>query len=180
MRLLVRLITTLLGVVVAVAGALLAVEGAWSLLRPDSGTLIVPWSSLRPLLEQWTWNSVPMRVTAAAVAVIGAVLLLVAGRAGRKDIRLYDPAPEVTVTTDPRSLARLVGHRVREQDGVGSASVTATRARVRVRARSAFSSVGVEDLHDRIDSAADEAVRDLPLLRPPRVSVSVFPAKEVS
>ena len=91
-------------------------------------------------------------------------------------VRLLDPAPEVTVTTDPRSLARLVGHRVRAEDGVAGAVVTAHRKRVRVKVTGRFRAVG--DLRDRARETASAAVGGLPLQRGPRVSVSVSPAKE--
>ncbi len=176
MRALVRLITLVLGLVCAAVGVLLAVEVAWATLRPDSGFLVVDWPSLRAGLQRLTWTDTPVRVTAAIVAVVGAVLLLVGLGSGRRNISLHDPAPDVTVTTPPRSLARLAGHRAREQDGVGSASVTAGRKRVRVTVRSEFVEVG--DLGDRVSDAVQEALRELPLPRTPTVSVSVRPAKE--
>lgn len=175
MRLLVRLITTLLGIVVAIAGALLAIETAWAWMRPGDG-LIVPPSVIRAPMEQLSWSSLPVLIAAGVVALLGLIMVLIAARAGRNDIRLHDPAPEVTVITDPRSLARLVGHRVREQDGVAAASVTATRKRVRVRATSQFSYVG--DLRSRLTTTTDESVHDLPLRTTPTASVSVSPAKE--
>ncbi|GAA4863859.1 DUF6286 domain-containing protein [Saccharopolyspora rosea] len=176
MRLLVRLITTLVGLAVAAAGVLLVVETAWAQLRPDTGGLLVPWPTMRSALDAVPWDATPVRATAIGVAVAGLLLLLVAAGARRRDVRLHDPAPEVTVTTDPRSLARLVGHQVRDQDGVASASVTADAKRVRVRATSQFRQLG--DLRQRVTDTTEHAVGDLPLRRAPKVAVSVSPAKE--
>ncbi|MGW3467775.1 DUF6286 domain-containing protein [Saccharopolyspora sp. NPDC000995] len=176
MRLLVRLITTLLGLAVAVAGALLAIEAVWFLLGPGTGGLIVPWQRVHFGLSSLSWHDPPVLATAAVVAVVGLLLVLVAINAGRKDIRLHDPAPEVTVTTDRRSLARLVGHQVRDQDGVAGASVTAGAKRVQVRATAQFRESG--DLRGRLTETAEHAVQDLPLRTIPKVLVSVATPKE--
>lgn len=176
MRALVRLITMLLGLALAAAGVLLVLELAWAWLRQDSGYLVVPWPSFQAGLDRLAWNDAPVRITAAIVALAGLVLVLVASRAGRKDIRLHDPAPEVTVTTAPRSLARLVGHQVREQEGVATASVTATRTRVRVKATGEHTEVG--DLRNRLSELTEQSMQNLPLRTTPKVSVAVRPAKE--
>lgn len=176
MRAVVRLLTSLAGLVAVAAGVLLVIEiiGAWT--RPGSGGVLLPWSAARSGLSGLTWQSAPVLGIAGGIALVGLGLLLIALLAGRKEVRLLDPAPEVTVTTDPRSLARLVGHRVRAQDGVAGAAVTADRRRVRVKATGRFRAVG--DLRDRLSQTTSSAVGDLPLQRKPKVSVSVSPAKE--
>ncbi|MDI2028870.1 DUF6286 domain-containing protein [Saccharopolyspora sp. TS4A08] len=176
MRVVVRSLTSLAGLVVVAAGALLVVEivGIW--LRPGSGGVLVPWADARPELTGWTWRDVPVLVVAAGCVVVGLVLLVVSLSAGHRAIRLLDPAPEVTATSDSRSLARLVGHRVRAEDGVAAAAVTARRRRVRVKVTGRFRTTG--DLRERVAEAASAAVGTLPLQRSPRVSVSVSPAKE--
>ncbi|MGP4017399.1 DUF6286 domain-containing protein [Saccharopolyspora sp. 5N708] len=176
MRLLVRLITTLLGLAIAAAGVLLAIEVVWALLRPGTDGLIVGWRNVYSGLGVLSWDDPPVRATAAVVAVVGLLLLLIARTAGRTDIRLHDPAPEVTVTTDPRSLARLVGHQVRGQDGVAAASVTASARQVQVKATAQLKEPG--DLRARLVDTAEHAVRDLPLRTTPKVLVSVAAPKE--
>lgn len=176
MRAVVRVITALLGLVFAAAGVLLVVEVAWAALRPGDDFLVVDWPGVRDGLRTLSWNDTPVRITAAVVVVVGLLLVIAGMRAGHRDVRLHDPAPQVTVTTPLSSMARLVGHRAREQDGVGSASVTAGRKRVRVRVHSEFVEVG--DLEDRVAEASREALRGLPTPATPTVSVSVRPAKE--
>lgn len=176
MRFLVRLITTLLGLAVAAAGALLAVEAAGALVRPDRGGLLVPWSRVHDALSAVSWDDAPVLLTAGGLVLAGLLLLLVATASGRREVRLHDPAPEVTVTTAPRSLARLVGHQVRAQDGVATASVTASATRVRVRASSLFREA--EDLRERLTETAEHAVHDLPLRSTPTVLVQVSTPKE--
>ena len=176
MRILVRLIVLVAGIVVAAAGALLVVETVWAWAGPGAAGLLVPWQDLPAALGGTSWSQPPMLVAAVIAIVLGLLLLLLVGLSGRKEIRLHDPAPEVTVTTDPRSLARLVGHHVREQEDVTAASVTATRRSVRVKATSRFSSAG--DLKPRLSDSTKRTVRDLPLRSAPRVAISVAPAKE--
>lgn len=176
MRGFVRLIAVLLGLVCAAVGVLLAVEVAWAALGPGERFLLVDWPGAQDRLSALTWHGSIVRGAAVVVAVVGLLLVLVGLRARHRDIRLHDPAPGVTVTTPPRSLARLVGHRTREQDGVASATVTATRTRVRVRVQSEFVEVG--DLEERLAEVADQSLRTLPLPHTPSVSVSVRPAKE--
>lgn len=176
MRGLVRLIAIVAGLVVAAFGVLLVIEVMAAWLRPASTGLLVPWQRSRSALSAVSWNQLPVLIAAVIAMVIGLVLVLVSALAGRKEIRLHDPAPGVTVTTDPRSLARLVGHQVRRDDGVAAASVTATRQRVRVKAVGKFSSVG--DLRTRVSESAEHTVQELPLRSDPRVSVAVSPAKE--
>lgn len=176
MRLFVRLITAVAGVVVAAAGALLAIESAWTLIRPGSRGLVLGPVAVHDALTGFSWDDPPVRIAATALIVLGVVLLIVAITSGHREIRLHDPAPEVTVTTDRRSLARLVGHQVRDQDGVAGATVTAGANRVRVKASARFRESG--DLRERLTSTAEHAVGDLPLPNTPKVLVSVAAPKE--
>lgn len=176
MRVLVRLIAVLAGLMVVVVGALLAAEVVWAALRPGSNGLVVPWNPARALLESLAWNNTWVRVVAVVLMVVGLLLLLVAAKSGRRDIRLRDPAPDVVVITDPQSLARFVGHQVREQHGVVGASVTATPRRIRVSATSRSSELG--DMRGPVTESVQHSVEGLPLQRTPEVSVSVSPAKE--
>lgn len=178
MRGLVRLAAALAGLVVAAFGGLLVVEVVAGWLAPGATGVLQPWLQVRSALTGLSWNQVPVLVTAAVVAVVGVVLLVLGSAAGRREIRLEEPAPLVTVTTDPRSVARLVGHRVQEDEAVSSASVDANRKRVRVRAVGRYAQLG--DTRSRLAEAARSTVSELPIQRSPRVSVSISPAKEES
>ncbi|MGC7098843.1 DUF6286 domain-containing protein [Amycolatopsis lurida] len=176
MRVFVRLLSTLLGLAVAVAGALLAVEVGWHWWRPADAPLIVPWPDWQASLSTLNWTSGPVRLVAALVAVAGLVLLLFSASARRRAVRLTDPAEEVSVTTTPRSLARLVGRRVRAEDNVTGASVTASAKTVRVRATSRLSTEG--DLRPELLETVRALVADVPLARKPKVSVVVDSPKD--
>lgn len=176
MRGLVRLVAALAGLLVAAVGVLLVVEVVAAWLAPSATGVLQPWLRTRSVLAGTSWAQLPVLITAGVVAAVGVVLLVLSSAAGRGDVRLEDPSPLVTVTTDPRSIARLVGHRVREDEGVSTASVTANRRQVRVRAVGRFSTLG--DLRPRLAEEARGAVQQLPLRTDPRVSVTVSPAKE--
>ncbi|MCO1574853.1 DUF6286 domain-containing protein [Crossiella sp. SN42] len=175
MRLIVRLLSTLLGLALAAAGALLAVEFAWAAWKPGEHVL-VPWRDWAAALGSVDWTATVTRLVAGGLLLLGLVLLWVATGARRRDVRLADPAPEVTVTTSPRSLARLVGTRVRAEDGVSSATVTASVAKVRVRAASRL--LAKNELRPRVLEVTRTVVTDLPLPRTPKVSVVVASPKE--
>lgn len=176
MRALLRLLSPLLALALAVAGALTALEAGWALVRPDSAPLLVRWTDWRDRIATYSWSDGPVLVIGAALVLLGLLLLWLAGSARRHDVRLADPADDVTVVTSPRSLARLVGHRVRAEDGVRSASVTARARKVRVRVTSATSTEA--QLRPTLTSVVEDLVGALPLERTPRVQVVVDSPKD--
>ncbi len=97
---------------------------------PVSG-LLVPWPQWRTAIATTAWADFPVPVIAIGVAVVGLLLLLV-GRSPAGTTSRSTPRPEITVTTSPRVLARLVGRRVRAHDDIAAASVTASARRVTV------------------------------------------------
>lgn len=172
MRVLLRILAPLLGLALAAAGVLFVIEvvAAWG--RPAATTgLVVPWPDWRATLETLSWADTPVPAIAIVVAVIGLLLVLVGLMARRSDVTLDGPAPEITVITSPRVLARLVGRRVRATDDVAGASVTASRRKISVAAQG-WGGTGPE-LRGRVRTRVDELLDELPLTRRPRVAVSV-------
>jgi hypothetical protein len=172
----VRLVSTLLGLAFAAAGALLALEVGWHWWRPDAGPLLVPWPRWQARLTALGWDAYAVRVGAGVLAAAGLVLLVCALVAGSRAIRLTDPAGEVSVSTSPRSLARLVGLTVRAQDNVAGASVTASARRIRVRAKSTLETEG--ELRPRLLATVSALLDEVPLVRRPKVSVVVDSPKD--
>jgi hypothetical protein len=171
-RVLLRVLAPLLGITLAIVGALVALEviAAWvSPGRPRG--LLVPWPDWRTTVETVTWAQRPVAWIAIAVAGAGLLLVLVGLLARRTDIRLDGPAPEIAVITTPRVLARLVGRRVRATDDIAAASVTASRRRIAVTAET-WSGAGPE-LRDTARLRVEELLDELPLRTRPRVFVSV-------
>ena len=167
-----RVLAPLLGLVLAAACILLVIEvvAAW-VLPGSEGGLLVPWSQWGAALADVSWNEKLVRAIAIAAGVVGLLMVSVALAARRADLRLEAPSADMTVTTSPRVLARLVGTRVRASDDVFSASVTASARRVAVAARAWNDAPDElrETLVDRVRALLDE----LPLRRKPRVAVSV-------
>jgi hypothetical protein len=172
MRVLLRLLAPLLGLALAAAGLLLAIEviAAWVRPTADRG-LLVPWPQWRAALESLSWDARPVTVVAVAVAVLGLLLLLIGLLARRTDIVLDPPAPEITVTTSPRVLARMVGCRVRAAEDVAGAAVTASRRRVAVTAHG-WTEPDAQ-LRASVEARVQELLDELPLRHRPRVTVRV-------
>jgi uncharacterized protein DUF6286 len=175
-RVLLRVLAPLVGLAFAMVGALVVLEVLAAWLGPGaSGGLVVPWPGWYAELSATPWTAVPVRIIAIAAAVAGLLLMLIGLLARRTDIAVDGPAPEVSVTTSPRVLARLVGRRVRSADDVAGASVTASRRRVSVAAE-AWTDAGPE-LRDRVRSRVEELLDELPLHRRPTVTVSTHDRK---
>ncbi|MGX7826738.1 DUF6286 domain-containing protein [Actinokineospora sp. 24-640] len=171
MRVFVRIVAVLLALALAAVGALLALEVGWLWLRPTDAPLLVPWPDWRDRLAELDWRSPPVQLTAGITALAGLALFAAALSSRRREVPLRDPAPGVTVRTSPRSLARIVGTRVRAEDTVSGASVTATARKVRVRATSGLEPEA--QLRPRLTEVVGDLLADLPLTRMPRVSVVV-------
>lgn len=176
MRVLLRLVSPLLGLAVAALGFLVALESAWALARSDSDPLAVPWREWRDDLETHDWNETVVTVIAASAVGIGVLLLLLASTARRHDIALSAPAPDVTVVTTPRSVARVVGHRVRTSDGVRSATVTASGRRIRVRATSRL--YDEKQLRPVLTERLHELVKTIPFEHPPKLNIVIDSPKD--
>ncbi len=170
MRILLRLLSPLLGLAVAALGLFVALEVIWAWVRPAEGPLLLPWPAWQATLQGWAWTATPVRLIAAGLIVAGLLLVALALGAGRREVRLINPGPEITVTTSPRSLARLVGHQVRELDHVASASVTATSHKISVRAASRQPAGAAKS---SITDAVHALLAELPLTHSPQVSVAV-------
>jgi Family of unknown function (DUF6286) len=175
-RVFLRVLAPLLGLVLAVAGLALVVETVTAWVAPSSSPLVVPWAAWRSALEGLTWQSGTLRVVAIVVGVVGLLVLLVGLVARRHDVYLADPVPEVTVTTSPRSLARAVGHEVRSHDDVLSASVVASATKVTVKASTLDPA---DEVRATLKTRVEETLANLPLARRPRVAVSVTTTKGV-
>lgn len=172
MRVLLRVLAPLLGIVLAAAGVLIVIEVVAAWVRPDATAgLVVPWARWRAAVENVTWAQDPVPAVAIVVAAAGLLLVLLGLAARRSDITLDVPQPDITVTTSARVLARLVGRQVRATDGVAAASVTATRRRISVAAHG-WGDSGPE-LREVVEQRVDELLDHLPLRRRPRLTVFV-------
>lgn len=178
MRVLLRVLAPLFGLALAAVGVLTVVEVVVAWLQPADDTnagngVIVPWRAWQQVLDTQTWSTNPVRLTAVVVGVVGLLLLLVALAARRHDVPLRPPTADVTVTTSPQALARMLGRRIRASDSVTSAAVTASRRSVSVRAEGWDSADGTTGLAATVRQDVESLLDDLPLATRPRVSVAV-------
>lgn len=175
MRVLLRVLAPLLGLALAAAGVLLAIEvvAAWTRIDTGEGWVLVPWPGWRAVLESTTWAEPAVAWIGIGVAAVGLLLTLVGIRARRSDIVVAAPRPEMTVTTSPRMVARLVGQRVRRADDVAGAGVTVSRRRITVTAQGWGDVDGAagKALRTSVDATVAHLLEDLPLARRPRVVV---------
>jgi hypothetical protein len=178
MRVLLRVLAPLLGIALAAAGVLFVIEvvAAWARADATSG-LLVPWYDWRATVEDLSWNENPVPAIAIGVAVIGLLLVLLGLSARRSDVRLDGPSPEITVTTSPRVVARLVGTRVRATEDVAAATVTASARKVSVTAQAWGEATPA--LRDTVVTRVTDLLAELPLHRRPRVAVSLQDRKGV-
>ena len=131
----------------------------------------MPWPEWGAVLADLSWNENLVRGIAIGVGVVGLLMVLVALPRAARTCASIAPSADMTVTTSPRVLARLVGTRVRASDDVLSASVTASERRVAVTAR-AWNDAP-EELRETLVDRVQELLDELPLRRKPRVAVSV-------
>ncbi|MEU6155871.1 DUF6286 domain-containing protein [Actinosynnema sp. NPDC047251] len=167
MRALLRFLSPFLGLAVAAVGVLVIADISWHWAGHGH---LVPW----PRDIRWTDDRV--LTTGLITAAAGLLLLLIAMTARFRYVRLHDPSDQVIVTTTPTALARVVGHRVRAEDGVASASVTVSRRKVHVRATSALHDEA--SLRPRLLEVVRATVKALPIAKPPKVSVVVSSPKD--
>lgn len=176
MRVLLRTLAPLLGLALALVGALLVLEVVAAWVRPGSTGVLLPWADWQADLRALSWSDGPVRVAAVCVAVLGLLLLLVALLARRHDVALTSPTPAMTVSTTPRVLARLVGRTVRESEEVAAATVSASARRVVVRAEGWPDTEG--GLKETVRARTDALFDDLPLARRPSVAVTTRSRRE--
>jgi len=175
MRILLRLLAPVLGLTLAAAGVLLAIEvvAAWTRLGTDLAGVIVPWPQWRAVLESTSWSEPVVAWIAIGVAVLGLVLVLVGAGARRSDIPVNAPRPEMALSTSPHMLARLVGQRVRRGAEVAGADVTASKRRISVGAQGWGDLDGPagKALRTSVEETVSALLDDVPLARRPRVTV---------
>jgi hypothetical protein len=57
MRILLRLLSPLLGLAAAALKGLVALEINWARVRPADGPLVLPWPAWQATLQGWNWTS---------------------------------------------------------------------------------------------------------------------------
>ncbi|WP_159792762.1 DUF6286 domain-containing protein [Puerhibacterium puerhi] len=172
MRLLQRVLATVLALVLLLGGLLVVVEIVLAQLgRPP---LVVPRQRWSAWVAGQTWELSTVRAVLVLVTVVGLLLVVAAARRGRP-AALALPAgeapPGVRASASRRTVEKALADAVRDVDGVVSAHARAGRRRVTVSA-TAMTRAGGTEQHVR--EAVDEGLRSLGLAGSlqPRVEMS--------
>ncbi|MFE0581210.1 MULTISPECIES: DUF6286 domain-containing protein [unclassified Streptomyces] len=133
-------------------------------------------------LEVHTPADLPVQLAGGALALVGAVLLLLAVTPGVRRILPMlgpDPSGDAVAGAGPplragigrRDAAQVLRDRAMEVPGVRSARVRVGRSRVRVRARSHFREL--DEVRADLDAVLAVGIEELGLVHPPRRRVRV-------
>ncbi|MFF0447715.1 DUF6286 domain-containing protein [Streptomyces sp. NPDC004609] len=130
-------------------------------------------------LAQWQVDEPWVLVVAAAVALLGICLIVIAATPGMRSVlpmRRDEPSVRAGLTRDAAAL--VLRDRAMEVSGVQSARVRVGRSKVSVRARSHFREL--DDVRADLDEALGAGIAELGLARSPALTVQVTrpPAKK--
>jgi copper chaperone CopZ len=153
-----RLPAVVAAVVVAAAGALACAEAISRIADRPLG--LIPLDAAADTLQALTWDTPQALAGAAALAVVGLVLIAAAVLPGRGGyVALTTSDPEVVVGMSTTGLRRALAAAVGEVDGVSGARVTLRRRRAKVVADTRVRAD--PQLRDAVRAAAEQAVDHL-------------------
>jgi Family of unknown function (DUF6286) len=175
-----RLLAALLILALACAAALLIIEVGAD--RLEHRTAIFSWHPAYRWAARTTWTSGSIRVAAAALIVLGLVLLLAEVKPPRVARLAADPAGAGAAGMDTaytrRGVAAAVRSAVTDVDGIRAASVKVNRRRVAVSAvAAALDKTAAQAVRDAVATAARDRLTALSLRRAPALSVRVTPRR---
>ncbi|MFF8271002.1 DUF6286 domain-containing protein [Streptomyces sp. NPDC016562] len=125
-------------------------------------------------LERHTPADLPVQLTGGALAVVGALLLLLAltpGLRGILSMRTPDPDGGVRAGIGRKDAAQVLRDRAMEVSGVRSVRVRVGRSRIGVRATSHFREL--DDVRADLDAVLAVGIEELGLAHPPQPRVRV-------
>ncbi len=170
MRVLNRILSTLLALALFLGGLLAVVEIVLAAL--DRPAWLVPHEQWSSWLQEQTFASGIVRAILIGLVVLGLLVLLAALRRGRPGaLALPSRSDGVQVTASRRGIERTLALAAERPDGVRNARVRARRRKVRVEAATALRSPG--DLRRQVAAAVDERLDELGLAGTVRSTVTV-------
>lgn len=169
MRVLNRLLATVLALGLLVGGLVVALEVV--LTGITRHPVLLRYRGGLADLRRHAWNDSVVRVVAVVVIVV-TVLLLLAELLPSRPPQVEGSGPAgYRVTFARRPLERALGRLARRQSGIDKATVKVRRRKVIVKARTITSDVSAA--RAALDSAMSDGVGRLPLQRTPKVKVSL-------
>lgn len=129
-RLVNRLLAALLALGLLGVALLTAIEVVGAVV--DEAPVLVPYDDWLSALRTTPWQDNIVRIVAGSVVALGVVLIFAS--LGARDRRFVLPTelPNLTLTTSPRAVARMLRRRAEMVSGVKQASAVVTRHRARV------------------------------------------------
>lgn len=172
MRIVNRVLGTILSLALVVAGLLLALEVVVAALGFDP--VLVPWPDWYAAAGTTTWDQSALRSTLLIVALAGLVLLFLEfRRAPVSRLPVGDPAPGVDTAYTRRGVARSMDAALADIHGVRSVTTRVGRRDLRI---STVSQSGepeaAQALRETVTAAAQRRVGELALHPAPRISVT--------
>lgn len=139
---------------------------------------LIPFTTLSELGRDATWNNPAILAGGAALAVLGLGLLACAFLPGTPLVLALAPGNDRTdAGVARRSLARDLGTRAGDADGITSARVKISSRAVKVVARTPLRDRA--GLVDRVRDVVTERLDDINLARRPRVRITIAPDRSV-
>lgn len=128
--------------------------------------------SLADHLADWRLDEIGVLAAAAAVALLGVLLLVLALTPGLRSLLTMRPGrAAVRAALDREAAALVLRDRAMEVAGVQSVRVRMRRSKASVRARSHFRPL--DEVRADLDAALGTALKELGLARPPALAVRV-------
>jgi hypothetical protein len=178
MRLVNRVLATLLSLALIVAGVLVVIEVVAQRLGRQHA--LVDWQHLHDWARRTPWQQGSVRVASIALIVLG-LLLLAAELKRSRPSRLAVRSEDTDAAYTRRGVAETVRSAVADVDGISSASVSVNRRKVKVEASTAgLQPFTAEGLQEPVTAAARHRLDALELRTPPTLAVQVRTAGGVS
>jgi len=176
-RLLTRLVSAVLAIVLLVGGVAVAVEILVAAIGREQ-PLWLPWDEWRRTGVETPWSDPVTRTVLIAVVAVGFLLLflLFAPRRARA-VPLAHRVAGAEADLDRGGLERWLEGRMARVDGVAAATVRVRRGAARVRASTPARETA--DVRERVRAAASAALGELDLASALPVRVAVDSAREV-
>lgn len=177
MRVIERLLSLLLAVALVVGAVVLAVEVGYALF--DQPPALVPWRGLYARGTTSAWDTAAVRLVAAAVLLLGLLLLLGELKPRRPSrLALTRQTEGVDTAVTRRGLRSTLVRAAKEVDGISTASAKVGRRRARISATSRLGDkAAARGLSSAVAGRVQGRLDGLDLARPPKLRTRVAPRR---
>ena len=173
MRILERFLSLVLALALVAGSVLLALEVGYA--AAGKPPLLVPWPRLYELGNDNQWDTALVRLVAAAVLLVGLLLLAVALKPRRAPrLRMTPSQPGVDAAITRRSLRTTLLDAATRVDGISGARAKVSKRKVTVTATSRLGTADTaRSLTGQLEAALRARLDSLQLARTPRLRARV-------